>query len=196
MADIFSPEKRSEVMSKIRSKNTKPERIVFRELRRRRIWFQRHYRRVPESPDVAFPRRRVAIFIDGSFWHGYQFEKRKAKLPPGFWVDKISNNIARDRRNRRKLRAMGWTVVRIWEHELGKKSLERSIGRIEAAIQWTKSDDTVYSPGMAKRLNQGIKNKTSHSHKTKKRIAVKHAAKKAALDKQGGRAWKKSPKKK
>lgn len=107
MADIFTKDKRSEVMSKIRGKNTKIELLVFRELRKRGIYFQRHYNRAPGSPDIALPRKKIAIFIDGDFWHGYNYAKNKKRLPKEYWRAKLEANMARDLKNRRKLRRMG-----------------------------------------------------------------------------------------
>lgn len=120
MADIFTKDKRSEVMSKIRGKNTKIELLVFRELSKRGIYFQKHYNRVPGSPDIALPRKKIAIFIDGDFWHGYNYTKNKKRLPKAYWRAKIEANMARDIKNRRKLRGMGWRVLRVWEHSLAK----------------------------------------------------------------------------
>lgn len=116
--DTFTKKKRSEIMSKIRSKNTKAELLVFRELRKRRIYFQRHYKNAIGKPDIALPRKKRAVFIDGDFWHGYQFNKIKAKLPKKYWLDKINNNISRDEKNRKMLRKNGWLVLRIWEHDI------------------------------------------------------------------------------
>lgn len=107
-------------MSKIRGKNTKVELAVFRELRKRRIYFQRYYRTRVGSPDIALPRKKIAIFIDGDFWHGYRFSKNKSRLPEKYWLGKIGDNIKRDRRNRAKLRRLGWKVMRVWEHEVIK----------------------------------------------------------------------------
>jgi len=121
MADCFTKEKRSEVMSKIRSKNTKAEVLVFRELRRRGIYFQKHYNKAPGKPDIALPRKKKAVFIDGDFWHGYQFSKKKHRLPKKYWLKKIESNIIRDKQNRAKLRKEGWKVMRVWEHEVFKK---------------------------------------------------------------------------
>lgn len=120
MSDCFTKEKRSEIMSKIRSKNTKIETLVFRELRRKGIYFQKHYKKAPGSPDIALPRKKIAVFIDGDFWHGYQFSKRKDKLPKKYWKEKIENNIKRDRSNRAKLCRKGWKVFRVWEHEVSR----------------------------------------------------------------------------
>lgn len=120
MADIFSKEKRSEIMSKIRGKDTKVELAVFRELRSRGVYFQKYYRTSAGSPDIALPRKKIAIFIDGDFWHGYRFFKNKSRLPEKYWLGKIEDNMRRDRRNRAKLKRMGWKVMRVWEHEVIK----------------------------------------------------------------------------
>ena len=134
MADIFSKKKRSEIMSKIRSKNTQAELIVFRELRKRKIYFQRHYKKVSGSPDIAIPGRKIAIFIDGDFWHGRNFTKTKKRLPKKYWRNKIRQNMLRDKRNRNLLRKHGWKVLRIWENEI-KKNSEKAINKIESFIE-------------------------------------------------------------
>jgi DNA mismatch endonuclease, patch repair protein len=138
MADVFTPEKRSEIMSKIRSKNTKAEVIVFRELRRRRIYFQKHYNRAEGCPDIALPRKKKAVFIDGDFWHGYQFSKNKKRLPKKYWQDKIENNIKRDRDNRLKLKEAGWHVLRVWEHEV-LKNFDETMAKIVNFLHKTES---------------------------------------------------------
>jgi DNA mismatch endonuclease (patch repair protein) len=100
MADIFNPKKRSEIMSLIKAKNTKPEILVFKYLRANNIYFQKHYKSKEKiNIDIAQPRKRKALFIDGEFWHGYTLERRKDKLPM-FWVQKIIRNVKRDRRYR------------------------------------------------------------------------------------------------
>lgn len=132
MADIFSKEKRSEIMSKIRGKDTLIEREIFRGLRQRGIYSQKHYRLRTNNRltiDIALPRKKIAIFIDGDFWHGYQFEKNRKRLPKKYWVEKIGDNIKRDKGNRSKLRKDGWKVLRIWEHEI-KKDSEKAIERV------------------------------------------------------------------
>ncbi len=129
MADIFTKEKRSEIMSKIRGKNTKVELAVFRGLRKRGIYFQKYYRSPAGTPDIALPRKKKAVFIDGDFWHGYQFSKFKKRLPKKYWPGKIESNIKRDRTNRAKLRKEGWSVLRIWEHEV-EKDLDKALEKI------------------------------------------------------------------
>ena len=116
-------------MSKIHSYNTKIELLVFRELRRQGIYFQKHYKRSAGNPDIALPRKKKAVFIDGDFWHGYQFAKLRKRLPKKYWLGKIEENIKRDKRNRAKLKKAGWEVLRVWEHEI-QKNLGSTIGKI------------------------------------------------------------------
>ena len=118
MADIFTPEKRSWVMSRIRSKDTKIEKKTASMLRKNKI----HYRRFPKvfgSPDFVVE-KKVIVFCDGDFWHGYQYDKKK-KPPKKFWRDKIERNMERDRKVSRTLRRDGWSVIRIWEHDIEKR---------------------------------------------------------------------------
>jgi len=121
-------------MSKIRSQNTKAELAVFRELRRRGIYFQKHYKKAAGSPDIALPRKKKVVFIDGDFWHGYQFSKLKKRLPKKYWIAKIERNIKRDRTNRNKLRKDGWEVLQVWEHEV-QKNFEKTVEKIIFFLQ-------------------------------------------------------------
>lgn len=129
MPDKFSKEIRSKIMSKIRSENTKVENLIFRELRKRKIYFQKHYKRVVGNPDVALPRKKKAIFIDGDFWHGNNFKKLKERLPKNYWQKKIEKNIKRDLVNTIKLKKQGWKVLRIWESDIYKNK-EKIIEKI------------------------------------------------------------------
>ena len=117
MADIFTPEKRSWVMSRIRSRDTKIEKMTASLLRKNKI----HYRRFPKvfgSPDFIVE-KKILVFCDGDFWHGYRYDRKK-KPPKKFWRDKIERNMERDRKVSGKLRADGWSVVRLWEHSIEK----------------------------------------------------------------------------
>ncbi len=120
-------------MSRIKGKNTGIERLVFSYLRSNEIYFQRHYDKIRGRPDVAIPSRKIAVFIDGDFWHGWRFNRNQSKLPE-FWVEKISNNIARDNRNRRNLKRKGWKVLRVWEHSLAKGTREKSLEQIRTFL--------------------------------------------------------------
>lgn len=138
MADIFSKEKRSAVMALIRSKNTKPEialrKLVSAALYPRGYRYRINYRKLPGSPDVAFVSQKVAVFVDGAFWHGFDFRNKKKKLPKRYWLPKIEKNMARDKRVNRELRKLGWCVIRIWEHEL-QRNPGKVLGAIEKAIR-------------------------------------------------------------
>jgi DNA mismatch endonuclease (patch repair protein) len=94
---------------------------VFSFLRLNRVYFQKHYNKIPGSPDIVLPSRKKAVFIDGDFWHGWKFKAIASRLPAKYWQHKIQANINRDIRNRKTLRKLGWEVLRIWEHELTKK---------------------------------------------------------------------------
>jgi DNA mismatch endonuclease (patch repair protein) len=130
MVDKFDIATRSRIMSRIRGKNTSPERLVFRYLRQNNIYFQRHYTKALGSPDIALPRKKKAVFIDGEFWHGYTLEKRKNDLPM-YWSEKIIRNVKRDRLYRKELKKNGWEVLRVWEHELNKKHREATLEKIK-----------------------------------------------------------------
>lgn len=132
MPDIMSRKARSRVMSRIRGTNTGPERIVAAMLRRRGLRFGKHPRRLPGRPDVYFSSAKVAVFVDGDFWHGWRFPEWARKLTP-FWRRKIGLNRARDRRNHARLRRMGWKVVRLWEHEI-ERAPANGIDRVVSAV--------------------------------------------------------------
>ena len=130
MADIFTPKKRSWVMSRIRSRDTKIEKKTAHLLRKNRL----HYRRFPKvfgSPDFAVE-KKVMVFCDGDFWHGYRYSEKK-KPPKKFWRDKIERNMERDRKVTRRLRADGWSVVRLWEHDIEKRP-ESCIRKIRKSL--------------------------------------------------------------
>mgnify|MGYP001599874598 CR=1 FL=1 len=115
-------------MSRVRGKNTSPERKVFRFLRARKIYFRQHYNHTFGTPDIVLTDKKRAIFINGDFWHGRYYEKTKHKLTP-FWREKIATNMARDKRNCSKLRREGWRVMNIWVGDL-KKNEEKILNRI------------------------------------------------------------------
>jgi DNA mismatch endonuclease (patch repair protein) len=119
MTDVFSPEKRSEVMSKIRGKWTTPERVIHGYLKGRKIPHEMHPN-IIGNPDVRIKGTNLVIFIDGNFWHGKDYNRRKKKLQP-FWRDKIHSNMCRDKRHVRLLRSEGWRVMRFWEDDVLKR---------------------------------------------------------------------------
>jgi len=119
IGDIMSVETRSQLMSRIPGKNTKPEKIIFARLNQRHVYFAKHVKTLPGKPDIVFRRARLAVFIDGDFWHGWRFPLWQHKLSDE-WNKKIAANRSRDQRNFRELRRIGWKVLRIWEHQIEK----------------------------------------------------------------------------
>lgn len=104
-------------MSKIRGKDTKPEKIVMESLESHGLTFERHANDLPGRPDIVFRDKRLAVFIEGDFWHGWRFPLWKHKLSLK-WQQKIETTRARDQKNIRKLRREYWRVLRIWEHQV------------------------------------------------------------------------------
>lgn len=111
--DVLSVMERSALMGRIKGKNTGPELLLFRLLRQKKIYFARHVDSLPGKPDVVFRRCRLAVFVDGEFWHGHNYDDWKGGLS-SFWRNKIEKNMARDRRVDSELRTLGWTVIRLW----------------------------------------------------------------------------------
>jgi DNA mismatch endonuclease (patch repair protein) len=130
--DIMSPEKRSAVMSRIRGSGTKPELAVAAMLAKLGIEFETHVRGLPGRPDFVVRNRRVAILVDGDFWHGWRFDQWRHKLSEK-WELKIAANRRRDAANRKLLRDAGWIVIRIWEHQV-RASPRRCMSRIRRAL--------------------------------------------------------------
>ena len=139
--DTFDRATRSRVMIRIKSSGTKTTEWRFRSLLMRsgiRGWRLGHDSGFPGSPDVVFVRDRLAIFLDGCFWHGCRRCRSIPATNRAFWVDKIQRNRQRDEKVARMLRTMGWKVTRIWEHELKtdgdgvlrKVLIRRSRGRV------------------------------------------------------------------
>ena len=114
--DIKTKEQRSYNMSRVRSRNTKPELILFKVLRKHGLKFRKHYQ-VDGSPDIAFPVEKIAVFINGEFWHGKDYKRIKNKIPK-FWKTKIGINLKRYRKVRRKLRNKNWHVINFWGRKI------------------------------------------------------------------------------
>lgn len=124
--DRISKHARSKVMSSIRSTDTAPELALRARLWRGGLRFRKHYG--AEKIDIAFPHEKVAIFVDGCFWHGCPLHSHLPKTNEGYWHPKLAKNAARDIAATKRLEAEGWTVLRIWEHEV--KDLDAVVGRI------------------------------------------------------------------
>ncbi len=116
--DVHTKAQRSYNMSQIKSKNTKPELVMFEMLERKGYEFEKHYP-VTGKPDIVFPDCKVAVFINGEYWHGKDFKSTKRTMS-SFWLKKIGNNIKRDRKNIKILRSDGWHVLRFWGRNITK----------------------------------------------------------------------------
>lgn len=134
MTDNMTPEQRSQTMSRIRKTDTKPELIVRRLCFARGLRYRKYDARLPGNPDLVFAGTRVVVFVDGDFWHGWQFHRWKHKLSSEYWKKKIRGNMERDRRNRALLRRDGWTVIRVWEHEV-EADANACVNRVEKAVR-------------------------------------------------------------
>jgi len=133
MADVFNKVKRSQVMAAIRSSGNRVTELRLMEIfRSRGIIGWRRNQKMIGKPDFVFRTRKVAVFVDGCFWHGCRWHCRMPKSRQDFWKPKISRNKARDRKVTSLLRRQGWRVVRIWEHSL--RSPERIVVRTQAAL--------------------------------------------------------------
>lgn len=132
MADNLTAEQRKRAMSRVKQKDTDLELVVRSMLHRKGYRFRKHVNTLPGKPDIVFPRFKVVVFVDGDFWHGYRFPQWEHKLSP-FWREKISRNRERDRKNIRRLRRMGWSVVRVWKHEINA-DLELCLNKITSLI--------------------------------------------------------------
>jgi DNA mismatch endonuclease (patch repair protein) len=142
MGDIVSPEKRSEMMSAIRGKNTKPEMLVRRALFARGLRYRLHDKRLPGKPDMVFPRRRAVLFINGCFWHGHDCHLfRMPASRQDFWQAKIGGNRSRDAVVREQLSRLGWRYLTIYECAIkGKARLPLSLVT-DKIVAWLESDE-------------------------------------------------------
>ena len=128
--DIVSKKKRSDMMSRIRSKNTGPEKYVRKELLKRGFKFTLHKKNLPGKPDIVLKKYKTVINVNGCFWHHhncgrYNVPKNNRK----FWLNKLKKNKARDIKNTRKLRKLGWKVYKVWECKM-QKGLNKTINSL------------------------------------------------------------------
>lgn len=137
------PRSRSEQMSRIRGADTEPERVLRSLLWRQGLRYRLHARTPAGRPDLVFWGPRVAVFVDGCFWHGCPDHYVRPRSSAGFWADKLAANVRRDRKQTRKLEALGWRVCRVWEHEVFEHP-ERLVSRIQSALlrsrRWRPAD--------------------------------------------------------
>lgn len=132
MTDNLTPEQRKRAMSRVKQKDTDLELVVRSILHKHGYRFRKHVKSLPGKPDIVFSRVKVVVFVDGDFWHGYRFPEWEHKVSP-FWRRKIARNRERDQKNFRRLRRMGWSVVRVWKHEINA-DLECCLNKITSMI--------------------------------------------------------------
>ncbi len=120
---FYTTKERSEIMRKIRAKETKPELILRKTLWALGVRYRKNYKELPGKPDIVIAKFKMLVFIDGEFWHGYDWENKKKKLKSNrkFWIPKIERNIQRDEQINQKLKGMGWRVMRFWDFQVKKE---------------------------------------------------------------------------
>jgi DNA mismatch endonuclease, patch repair protein len=144
MVDVFSKTKRSEVMAAIRSKGNKDTELKLASiLRAYRINGWRRHQPLPGKPDFVFPKQRLAVFVDGCFWHGCPKHGRKPDSNQNYWLAKLRRNKRRDKTVNHLLRDSGWNVLRLWEHELirttnAAKRIKSSLRKRQTVVQLSK----------------------------------------------------------
>lgn len=132
--DRMSVAHRSYTMSRIRSRgNESTERALVRLMRQEGIRGWRRHTPLPGQPDFVFPKRRLVVFVDGCYWHGCPRCGLSSKSNKAYWGPKIQGNRGRDRANTRKLKGLGWSVIRLWEHQIAA-SPGRCMRRLRRAL--------------------------------------------------------------
>ena len=124
---------RSEQMARVKNAKTKPEMMLRKALWSRGLRYRLKVKTPAGKPDLVFPRARLAVFIDGCFWHGCPDHYSRPKTRSDFWAEKLEANVRRDGDIRKKLQDAGWQVLRIWEHEVFQ-NLEAAIDKIEQTL--------------------------------------------------------------
>ena len=136
MADVHTPEQRSYNMSRIHSKNTKPEELVRKFLFSQGFRYRKNDAKLPGKPDIVLPKYKAVIFVNGCFWHGHEgcryfvWPKNNAE----FWKEKITGNIQRDKHNHQLLANQGWLVIEIWECQLMKSVVDNTLQNLVLQI--------------------------------------------------------------
>lgn len=133
MTDVLTKEQRKYNMSRIRGKNTSPELIIRKMLFASGIRGYRIHYNLLGKPDIVFIKKKIAIFIDGCFWHKCPIDFKEPETRTDLWMKKINDNVRRDKVNIQKLTSDGWTVLRFWEHEV-RKEPEKVIEKILSYI--------------------------------------------------------------
>ena len=134
--DDLTPEQRKKNMRAIRSKDTTIELALRKALWQRGIRYRKNYKGLLGKPDIVITKYRITVFCDSDFWHGYDWENRKARIKSNqdYWIPKIERNMKRDREVTATLVEQGWIVLRFWEHTI-RKELEECVEDIQEAVE-------------------------------------------------------------
>ncbi len=127
---------RSRIMRGIKAKETKPEILLRKALWNSGIRYRKNYIKVPGCPDIAIVRKKIAIFVDGEFWHGYKWHQKKKKIKANrrYWIPKIERTIKRDLANVKLLKKIGWRSIRFWDFQ-AMRDIEECTKKIISVIQ-------------------------------------------------------------
>ena len=143
MADVLTPEQRRKNMQHIKSKDTKIELMLRRALWKKGYRYRKNYNDLPGKPDIVLPKYKIAIFCDGEFFHGKDWEILEPKLKKSnnsdMWIKKISNNRKRDEEINKQILFLGWTVIRFWGNEINT-NLDECVKIVEETIFNNKID--------------------------------------------------------
>jgi len=140
MSDVFMPEKRSSIMSKVRSKGNKSTELkLIRYFKENNITGWRRGYKVKGHPDFVFIDKKIAIFVDGCFWHGHDCRNTRPSNNKDFWQEKRERNVRHDKEITERFQSRGWTVIRIWECELKRMQSTESIIRIVEELERKKN---------------------------------------------------------
>ena len=134
MVDQVSASKRSQIMARIKSKNTKPELLLRRALWKRGLRYRVNVSGLPGRPDIVFLRARIAVFVDGAFWHGKKLSEERLARMSQYWREKIRKNVERDQTNTKTLEMSGWRVLRYDDRDVGRQA-EQIAADIELAVK-------------------------------------------------------------
>ena len=156
MPDRMTSQQRHDCMSHIRSRNTKPEVLLRKELHRLGYRYRINVRKLPGTPDIVLSKYRTCIFVNGCFWHGHQGCSKfvMPKTNEVFWKDKIRNNRERDLKNTMMLEATDWNVITIWECQLKKDVLEETVSSIRKQLDYNRSSYAEYMADRRKRRKE------------------------------------------
>nr|WP_325198936.1 very short patch repair endonuclease [uncultured Oscillibacter sp.] len=136
MSDVFNKEMRSQIMRAVKSKNTKSTELALISLfKENHITGWRHSYNVKGHPDFVFLEKRIAIFVDGCFWHGHDCRNTRPNNNAEYWKKKRERNMQRDKEVTARFEKRGWIVVRIWECELKRKNLPKTTQRLLLLLQ-------------------------------------------------------------